>query len=75
MRKAYDRVEWNYLCVIMLRMGFHDRWVSLIMSLVSSVYFYVLFNGSLLEEFKPSRGILQGDPISPNLLFIAVEVL
>jgi hypothetical protein len=75
MRKAYDRVEWNYLEAIMRRMGFHNRWVQLIMRMVSSVSFSVLFNGRPLEEFSPSRGILQGDPISPYLFLIGAEGL
>jgi hypothetical protein len=58
----------------MLRMGFHDRWVQLIMKIVSSVSFSVLFNGTPLEDFCPSRGI-QGDPIFPYLFFIAAEGL
>ena len=35
----------------------------------------MLFNGSCTEEFKPSRGIRQGDPISPYLLLLAAEGL
>jgi hypothetical protein len=41
----------------MAQMGFNRRWVDLVMSLVSSVSFSVLFNGAPLEEFRPSRGL------------------
>jgi hypothetical protein len=75
MRKAYDHVEWDYLRAIMLRMGFHPAWVDIKMTLVSTVSFSILFNGECLEKFNPSRGIRQGDPISPYLFLLAAEGL
>jgi hypothetical protein len=75
MRKAYDRVERSYLRVIMTRMGFHRWWVELIMSLVLTVSFSVMFNGTPLEDFRPSRGLRQGDPIYPYLFLLAAEDL
>ena len=57
MAKAYDRVEWEYLRRIMLRLGFQEQFVSLIMRCVTSVSFSVRVNGSLSKVFRPTQGI------------------
>ena len=67
--KTYDQVEWNFLEKLMMRMGFNDRWVGLIMTCVKTVTYLVLVNGEPKWLITSSRGIRQGDPPPPSQFF------
>lgn len=73
--KDYDRLSQVYLLSVLYVFGFFPEWVSWIKSMISSPFYSILLNGLPTMNFNPSRGLCQGNPISPFLFILAVEGL
>jgi hypothetical protein len=71
--KAYDHVNWNFLLYMMERFGFGDKWRKWIYFCISTVRFSVLINGTPCGFFTSSRGLRQGDSLSPLLFVLVME--
>jgi hypothetical protein len=75
LEKAYDHVNWEFLLYVLQRCGFAEKWRRWISFCISTIRFSILVNGSPCGFFQSSRGIRQGDPLSPLLFVIVMEAL
>nr|GEW08398.1 RNA-directed DNA polymerase, eukaryota, reverse transcriptase zinc-binding domain protein [Tanacetum cinerariifolium] len=73
--KAFDSISWDFLFQVMRFMGFNEKWMNWISGYLSSTTSSILINRSPTREFNISRGLRQGDPLSPILFIIAMEGL
>lgn len=75
MEKAYDRVDWGFLEFTLQRLGLNTAFIELIMGCVSTTTMRVQWQGTMSTSFKPTKGVRQGDPLSPYLFVLCMECL
>lgn len=73
LHKAFDTLNTGYIVHILGQMGFLEYWIGLIKGYISSPSFLVILNRAPNGFFNSSRGMRQGDPISPYLFCLVTE--
>ena len=73
--KAFDRVSWNFLFKLLLRMNFSPEYIAWIKLLYTNISSRVKINGTYSDSFSVERGVRQGCPLSPMLYVLFSEAL
>ncbi|XP_057811497.1 uncharacterized protein LOC131025722 [Salvia miltiorrhiza] len=74
-KKSFDTLNWRFIRCAMEAMGFDQRFLDWLSTIFGSARLSILYNGQLFGYFACSRGVRQGDPLSPIIFGIAEDVL
>ena len=73
--KAYDKVKWSFLQQTLRMKGFSQKWCSWVKQFTQGGNVNIKVNDQLGSYFQTKKGLRQGDPMSPILFNIVVDML
>ncbi|KAM0874368.1 hypothetical protein ACQ4PT_037473 [Festuca glaucescens] len=72
--RAFDTVSWPFIVELLQHLGFGHIWINLVCLLLSTASTRILINSLPADEIYHHRGVRQGDPLSPMLFVLVMEI-
>ena len=70
---SYPRVKWNFILMVMGKMGIHVDFIRMIDIMYKDATFKMKVNSHVVEGFHPTNGVAQGSPLSPILYLLVIQ--